>query len=82
MRLLFICDAFASAGRRIEGVLDRLGVANVALNKMIAQIVGDRRERGEIAGVGQLVENEESVRGFANNAPGDGGANETGRAGH
>ena len=50
---------------RFERRAHRRGVADVALHEMVARVGGDRRERGQIAGIGQLVEHEQRMRRLA-----------------
>ena len=67
---------------RVEGGGDGGAVAYVGAAKGIARIAGDGRERIEIAGIGELVEDEQLMRRRLDDAAGDGRADESGAAGH
>ena len=65
----------------LEGAGDRPAVADIGAKERIARVAGDRRERVEIAGVGQLVEDEERVAGGLDDASRDRRSDEAGAAG-
>ena len=68
----------AKGGQRLA---DGARVTNIAAREKIARIRRNGRERGEIAGVGELVEYENAMRRFANEPTNNCGADEACAAG-
>ena len=64
-----------------EGRAHRLGVADVGAQEFVAGQGGDRRQRGEVRGVGQVVDVEHAQAQLAREVPAEGGADEAGAAG-
>ncbi len=66
---------------RGEEPRDLVGVADVHLFERVARIACDRRQRGEVARVGQLVDVDDGVVGVLDEVPDERGADESGAAG-
>ncbi len=64
-----------------EDLLHARGVDDVGAGERIARIGGDRRQRFKIAGVGQLVDDENAMPRLADDRADHGGADEAGAAG-
>ena len=47
----------------LEGILHGRGIGDIGADELVARIVLDRRERGEIAGIGQFVDHQHIVIG-------------------
>ncbi len=62
----------------LENAADLVGVANIDVLEVIAGAVAGLGERFEVAGVGQLVDVDDLVVGFADQLPDHGGPDETG----
>ena len=58
-----------------------VGVDDVGAHERIARVVGDRRERFQIAGIGELIDDEHAVGGRADDVAHHRRADETGAAG-
>ncbi len=65
-----------------QGLVDGGAVADIALDEGKARIAGDGRERGEIAGVGELVEDQNFVRRMVHDAARHRRSDESGAASH
>ena len=59
-----------------KDALHFVGVGDVGAHERIARIVRDRRERSQIAGVGELVDHADAMVGFANEMADDGRSDE------
>ena len=59
---------------------DRRRVAYIAFDELEARVIGDRIERGQIARISQLVVDAHAMRGFADDAANDRGADKASAA--
>ena len=56
----------------VEDSADARAVADIDALERITKVAGDRRKRGEISGIGQLVDDLHGMRGFAHEFARDG----------
>ena len=66
----------------LEGAPDGGAVADVGPQKGKARVIGDRLERREIAGVSELIEDQQAILTIANKSARDGGTDKAGPAGN
>src|SRR5271157_5981191 len=66
----------------LEDRIDFVAIADVGLGEMIAGTIGDRRQRLEIARIGELVDVENDMFGFIDQETAQGRTDETGPAGY
>ena len=72
-------DPVGAKGR--QRLADGACVTDIAALKLVARIRRNGRQRGQIAGVGELVEDENAMRRFANEPTNHRGADEARAAG-